>query len=231
RVEGAREVYDHILGAPRADIIVDLAGPSSCLRVQFDAYELVDAVAQGPADAAGAAADVEQTTETPRRQLGDQLRASLFEVRAGRHPQREGVTTAAAPPPRRTGSAAASRRPSGRISIPVAAPISGVDVSVCPNGASAPPYWAMKAGSACVAPLRCDARGAAIASGSDMPKSRRSSRIWRTVVMIVAPPGLPTANSGCPLCSTIVGDMLERGRLPPAGRFGSDRKPVVDTGS
>ena len=80
----------------------------------------------------------------------------------------------------------------------------------------------MNAGSASVsAALRCDARGAAIACGSDMPKSMWLTRICRTVVMIVAPPGEPTAKSKRPCFSTIVGDMLERGRLPAAGRLGS----------
>ena len=39
--------------------------------------------------------------------------------------------------------------------------------------------------------------------------------------MIEAPPGDPTASHGLPAWSTIVGDMLDRGRLPAAGRFGS----------
>ena len=33
--------------------------------------------------------------------------------------------------------------------------------------------------------------------------------------MIVAPPGEPRARNGLPLCSTIVGEIDERGRLPP----------------
>ena len=80
------------------------------------------------------------------------------------------------------------------------------------------------AGSAwVVAALRCDARGAAMAAGSDIPRSMWLTRICRTVVMIVAPPGEPTAKSNRPFLRTIVGDMLERGRLPAAGRFGSGR--------
>ena len=56
---------------------------------------------------------------------------------------------------------------------------------------------AMNAGSASVvALLRCDARGSAIASGSDMPRSKRLTRICRTVVMIVEPPGEPSASTG-----------------------------------
>ena len=44
----------------------------------------------------------------------------------------------------------------------------------------------------------CVARGAATACAIGMPKSKRLRRIWRTVVMIVEPPGLPSANSGRP---------------------------------
>src|SRR5439155_22916189 len=87
---------------------------------------------------------------------------------------------------------------------------------------------AMKSGSACdVALFRCEARGAAIASGSDIPRSIRFTRICSTVVMIDAPPGEPTAMNGLPFRSTIVGDMLDRGRLPAAGRFGSGALPCV----
>ncbi len=39
--------------------------------------------------------------------------------------------------------------------------------------------------------------------------------------MMVAPPGEPSASTGRPSSSTIVGDMEERGRLPGPGRFGS----------
>ena len=45
--------------------------------------------------------------------------------------------------------------------------------------------------------------------------------------MIVAPPAAPTATNGRPSRSAIVGDMLERGRLPAAGRFGSGAVPWV----
>ena len=52
----------------------------------------------------------------------------------------------------------------------------------------------MKAGSAVVAAvLRWAARGRAIASGSEAPRSSRSSSTWATVGMIVEPPGEPTA--------------------------------------
>ena len=58
---------------------------------------------------------------------------------------------------------------------------------------------AMNAGSAGRrAPFRCEARGAAIASGSVLPRSSRSTRICSTVVMIVEPPGEPSASSGSP---------------------------------
>jgi len=84
----------------------------------------------------------------------------------------------------------------------------------------------MNAGSAIVVggfPLRWDARGAAIASGRLLPSSRRSSRVCRTVVMIIDPPGEPTARNGLPCFVTIVGAIELRGRLPPSIRFGSAR--------
>ena len=37
--------------------------------------------------------------------------------------------------------------------------------------------------------------------------------------MIVAPPGEPSATTGRRPSKTIVGAMLERGRLPPSGEF------------
>jgi len=39
------------------------------------------------------------------------------------------------------------------------------------------------------------------------------TRICSTVVMIVEPPGEPMVNAGAPSRSTMVGLMLERGRL------------------
>src|SRR5438045_8904722 len=45
--------------------------------------------------------------------------------------------------------------------------------------------------------------------------------------MIVAPPGEPTASSGRPPRSRIVGAIELRGRLPGAGRFGSGAVPWV----
>ena len=58
-----------------------------------------------------------------------------------------------------------------------------------------------------------------MAPGSVRPRSNRSSNSCSTVVMIVAPPGDPSASRGLPSCNTIVGAMLERGRLPPAGEL------------
>ena len=49
-------------------------------------------------------------------------------------------------------------------------------------------------------------------------------RICRTVVMIVAPPGEPSARNGLPSASTIVGAIELRGRLP--ARAGSGALPV-----
>ena len=43
--------------------------------------------------------------------------------------------------------------------------------------------------------LRCEARGAASASGRFIPKSMLLTRICSTVVMIVEPPGEPSASS------------------------------------
>ena len=60
----------------------------------------------------------------------------------------------------------------------------------------------------------------AIACGSVIPWSSRSTRIWSTVVMIVEPPGEPSARNGLPLRRTIVGDIELRGRLPPSTRLG-----------
>ncbi len=69
--------------------------------------------------------------------------------------------------------------------------------------------------------LRWVARGAAIASGSVMPRSIRLTRVCSTVVMMVEPPGEPRASIGRPCLSTIVGDIELRGRLPGPGRLGS----------
>ncbi len=80
----------------------------------------------------------------------------------------------------------------------------------------------MNSGSAVTAVvLRCEARGAAIASEISMPRSTRLTRVCSTVVMIVEPPGEPTASTGLRSLSTMVGAMEERGRLPGSMRFGS----------
>ena len=68
--------------------------------------------------------------------------------------------------------------------------------------------------------MRCDARGAAIASGSDLPSSSRSISTCSTVVMIIEPPGEPTASTGRPSRVMIVGAIELRGRLPPSGALG-----------
>ena len=69
--------------------------------------------------------------------------------------------------------------------------------------------------------LRGEERGAAIASSRVMPRSIRLTSICSTVVMMVAPPGEPSARNGLPSWSTIVGDIELRGRLPRWSRFGS----------
>ena len=80
----------------------------------------------------------------------------------------------------------------------------------------------MKAGSAVtLAVLRWVARGAAMASWMLMPRSTRLTIICRTVVMIIDPPGEPSARKGLPSLSTIVGDIELRGRLPGWIRLGS----------
>ena len=52
------------------------------------------------------------------------------------------------------------------------------------------------------------------------PLVERSKRICSTVVMIVEPPGEPSARNGLLFFSTIVGAIELRGRLPPSARFG-----------
>ncbi len=69
--------------------------------------------------------------------------------------------------------------------------------------------------------LRSDARGAAIACSIDMFRSIRLNSICETVVMIVDPPGEPSATNGSPSSRTMVGDIEERGRFPPSMRLGS----------
>ena len=83
--------------------------------------------------------------------------------------------------------------------MPAAAPISGVAVKLWPRPESAVPYELMKSGSAeVVAVLRCEALGSAIAFGRVMPKSRSLTSTCSTVVMIVDPPGEPSATIGAP---------------------------------
>ncbi len=70
--------------------------------------------------------------------------------------------------------------------------------------------------------LRWLARGAAIASARGRPRSRKPVRVCSTVVMMVEPPGEPSATTGRSWrSSTIVGEIDDRGRLPGPGRFGS----------
>ena len=117
--------------------------------------------------------------------------------------------------------------------MPFAAPISGVEVKLWPCSAevrSAASGVCRKAGSAeVVCVLRCEALGAAMAWGRVMPKSRSLTSTCSTVVMIVDPPGEPSASTGSPSLVTIVGLMLLLGRLPPSGelaRFGTGSKSV-----
>ena len=123
-----------------------------------------------------------------------------------------GLTTSAEPPPRRTGSAAASIRPPGRNSIPVAAPISAGALNVCPFAASAVAVAVEERLLGRRRRVRVGRRRRRVAlararvgdrlAAACCPKSIRSVRIWSTVVMIVAPPGEPTARNGRPLRST-----------------------------
>ncbi len=84
------------------------------------------------------------------------------------------------------------------------------------------PYAVMKSGSAVtLAVLRWVARGAAIAPATPIRRSIRLTSICSTVVMIVEPPGEPSAMKGLPSLSTIVGLIDERGRLPGWMRLGS----------
>ena len=69
--------------------------------------------------------------------------------------------------------------------------------------------------------LRWAARGAAMACSIVIPRSMRLNSICSTVVMIVEPPGDPSASQGSSSLSTIVGDIEERGRLPGWMRLGS----------
>ena len=116
--------------------------------------------------------------------------------------------------------------------MPAATPSSGVEVKLwpCSETRSAASRVFRNAGSAeVVAVLRCEALGAAMAWGRVMPKSRSLTSICSTVVMIVDPPGEPSARIGSPSLVTIVGLMLLLGRFPPSGelaRFGTGSKSV-----
>ncbi len=100
---------------------------------------------------------------------------------------------AAAAAARRLGGASGGRRGGTRSRSPRRSPLRGAEgVAVAgQRGASARRRIRDRG-----VPLRCEARGAAIASGSDCPSSSRSTRTCSTVVMIVEPPGEPTASSG-----------------------------------
>ena len=106
--------------------------------------------------------------------------------------------------------------------MPAAAPISGVEVKVwpCSETRGAASGESRNAGSAeVVAVLRCEALGASMASGRVMPKSRSLTSTCSTVVIIVDPPGEPSASIGSPSLVTIVGLMLLLGRFPPSGEL------------
>jgi hypothetical protein len=59
-------------------------------------------------------------------------------------------------------------------------------------------------------------RGAATASSIGRPKSTTFTIESRVVLMMRGPPGLPVTSRGAPSFSTMVGVMLESGRLPGA---------------
>ncbi|MND00407.1 hypothetical protein D3C83_190100 [compost metagenome] len=54
-----------------------------------------------------------------------------------------------------------------------------------------------------------------------IPKSTTLTITCRTVLMIVGPPGLPTANHGLPFLRTIVGVIDESGRFRGSIEFAS----------
>ena len=143
---------------------------------------------------------------------------------------RAGRTTPAAPPPRRTGSAAASSGRAEELDAGGRADLAGRRRDARTRGPSA----VSAARGACRTPapparrglLRWLARGAASACGSVMPRSSRSTRICSTVVMIVAPPGEPSASSGLPSSSTIVGDIDAARPLAGAGQVRVGRRPA-----
>lgn len=84
--------------------------------------------------------------------------------------------------------------------------------------APAPSGEPTNAGSAKVAVVaRARRRDGLWERGAQVEQSRR---ICSTTVMMVEPPGEPSASSGWPSSSTIVGLIELRGRLPPSTRFG-----------
>ena len=136
----------------------------------------------------------------------------------------------------RGAAAAAARRLGRRLHLPVAQELdpgrradlragSGVD-----HGERLPPGLqrgglrrAMNAGSACVVArvALAEARGAATASGSDIPKSNRLTQDLQHRRDDRRAAGRAQRQDGLPLRSTIVGAIDERGRLPPSRRAGS----------
>ena len=110
-----------------------------------------------------------------------------------------------------------------RRSPTAAAPSPGPGGTARPGpGARPPPGWpgrpARRRRGRCCAGRPGGRRSPRAGSG---PRSRCSTRIWSTVVMMVAPPGEPMASTGRPSRNTMVGLIEERGRLPGAGRLGS----------
>ena len=83
------------------------------------------------------ALDVGQLADAAVGRADPRVRQGALPGRAGRLSPVYGLTTIALPPPRRTGSAAASRRSPPRNSIPVAAPISAIELNTCPRALAA----------------------------------------------------------------------------------------------
>ena len=115
--------------------------------------------------------------------------------------------------------------PSSASSMAVAAPISpgaGGRTNVCPSAARP---GSVERRPRPARPPCCAGWPAAPRPprGRDIPKSRRLTSTCRTVVMMVDPPGEPTARTGRPSSRTIVGAIDERGRLPGAGQVGVAR--------
>ena len=77
---------------------------------------------------------------------------------------------------------------------------------------------------------RCAATRAAPRSPAAATCRARAARrsTCSTVVMIIEPPGEPTASTGRPWCVMIVGAIELRGRLPPSARFGRRERAEVE---